>query len=463
MPSRRIVVIGSGPGGQTAAVYAAKRGCAVTVVERGRLGGVCLQRGCVPVKTMFNAIKQFTKVRDGMKFAVRGELSLDVPALLHHKDEVIQHCESGITALFAKYGITLVNGRAALEAPDRVTVGTPAGETMTLAADGVILATGGRTAVPRFCALDGFTVFDGTGALVKPRLSERMIIIGGGVLGCEFASLFAALGVRITVIEMMDHLMPGWDAEMARRLTAEFKRRGIEMHTGIKVAGLDVPEPGKVVVTLDGGVELAAGGCLVALGRKPNIENLGLEETGVALWEPPHGRGIRVDDRMRTTVPGVYAVGDVNGVRPLANVAILQAVAAVDDIFGDGRPVSYDAIPECFWGFPELSSVGLHEESARTAGRPVHVSRLPFRALGVSYVLGAEDGLVKVVSDPDDGTVLGVQICGPGAPELIAEAAVIVARKLTVDDVRAISHAHPTQGELIHEAIAAAGNLHTSG
>jgi dihydrolipoamide dehydrogenase len=456
MSQQTIAVIGSGPGGHAAAVRASQLGYRVIVIERNGLGGVCLQSGCIPVKTLFHAVRVYETARNSGSLGIHSpETTFDFPEMLSNMRKIVATNEKGIAHTFSQHGISIISGIARLTSPTQIAVDIPGGGEESVVADAIIIASGSRTATPPFIEIDGSHIFDCEGALEQTVLPDNIAILGGGVLGCEFASLYAALGIPVTIVEQADTLLPGWDSTLSRRLTKEFRRRGIDIRTGTGITGVTRSETG-VTIALDGKETVTAHRCLAALGRTPNVEGLGLEECGIETMTD--GRpGIHVDEHMLTSAPGVYAVGDVTGIQLLAHVATAQGIAAVEHAAGSGSSMSYRAVPECFWGFPELATVGMTAGAATADGRDIAVGRVPFRALGAAQLLGAGDGYIEVVTDSVSGTVLGIHICGPGAPELIAEATVIVDREMTIDEVTRVIHAHPTLGELIREGVAAAG------
>lgn len=448
----KLTVIGAGPGGYVAAVRAARQGCDVTVVERDGLGGVCLQHGCVPVKSLLISARTFTMAVNAGAYGVScGDVSFDYARMVRRKDDIVAVNERGIEALLYKHRIRIVRGTAQIVSPEAVDVSGADGTVTRIGSDTIIIATGSSSSVPGFAALDNVRVFDCEGALALTSLPSSCAILGGGILGCEFASLFSDLGVKVTVIEMMDRPMPTFDKDLSAALARSFRRRGIDMRMKTSVEDVETDGEG-VTVRLSGGGSVEAETCLVALGRRPNIEGIGLEQAGVALWDTQY-RGIEVDSHLRTSVPGIYAVGDVNGIRPLAHVASAQGESAADHICGKDNPMRYDAVPDCFWANPEIASVGMTEQEARDRGEDVAVATFLYRSLGIAHALGSIEGFVKTVAERESGRVLGVHICGHGAPDLIAEASVIVANGLTVKDVEGTIHAHPTLGEIVKESI----------
>jgi len=460
---KRVIVMGAGPGGYVAAVHAAKRGLDVTVVEKAGPGGVCLRHGCIPMEALFHSVRTYKTALGASGLGVTcPEVNFDYSKMTERKDDVVALNERGIEALLKKHGVKLVRGTAKLLSPSRVEVTGTEGPDRLLEAEAVIAATGSSSVVPPFAEPDGETIFDCEGALALKKLPGSCIVLGGGVLGCEFASLFRDLGVEVAVVERLPSLLPAWDADLSRMLARSFSRRSIRVMTGVSVEDIRRDEDtGTVSVAMSSGETLTAESCLLALGRKPNTADIGLENTGVVLRKEGR-RGIVVNGFMETSAPGLYAVGDVTGIRMLAHVASVQGITAVDSICGDAVPMRYEHVPECFRGEPELSMVGTTERDAAGKGIDVAVGKVYYRSLGAAHALGATDGFVKAVVESDSGRVLGIHICGRGAREMSAEASVIVANELTVDDIEYTVHAHPSLAEILKEAILAAkgGNVH---
>lgn len=463
MGAKSMCILGAGPGGYTAAIRAAQLGCEVTVVEPAGLGGVCLQSGCIPVKALLISASVLDTVNRAGEFGIKATgAGFDYGRIMERKSNIVSLNEKGIAGLFAKYHITLLRGRGRLAGPNTVEVTGPKGEVDRVTADCIIIATGSSSVVPQFITLDQYTVFDCEGALARLELPESIVVLGGGILGCEFASFYRSLGVRVTIVEMMDALMSHWDSALSRRLGSDFRRRGIDIRTGARLTGLETGN-GEITAVLSTGDRISAECCLAALGRKPNIEGVGIEAAGIKLWDNKF-RGIEVDEHLRTNVPGIYAIGDVTGIRMLAHVASTQGIAAAEHFMtGDHAPVRYDAVPDCYWAQPELASVGVTEQAASAQGLKVDISRFSYRAMGITHVLGEPDGFIKVISEQGSGRVLGIHICGHGAPDMVAEATVVVAKGLTVDGFEEVIHAHPTMGEVLKEGIMTVGGRQIHG
>ncbi len=456
-----IAILGGGPGGYVAAIRAAQRGARVALVEEQRVGGTCLHRGCIPTKAMAHDAELFRALGSGA-YAARavGGLQLDVPRLLARRGEVVESLVGGVERLLSRYGVACLAGRGTIPAPGTVAVARRDAPPERLSARAIIVASGSTPAVPPIPGADLPGVVTSDGLLALDHLPASLVVIGAGVIGIEFASIYAALGTRVSVVEKLDFLM-GVDLQLARRYRAMLKRQGVDTSTGVEVTGI-TPADGDLVRVAypERGPELAAAGEIVrmATGRRPNAAGLGLEEIGVAL----DGRAIQVNTRMETSVPGIYAVGDCTGGVMLAHVASYEGEVAVDNILGRPREADYSVVPNCVYTMPEIAGVGLTEEQAKREGRGVRVSRFPFTASGRALALGETEGQVRMIceeeADGRGGRILGVHILGPRASEAIAEAALALRLGARAEDLAHTMHQHPTISEALMEAAMAQGD-----
>lgn len=449
-----VLVVGGGPGGYVAALRAAQLGAKVALVEREHLGGVCLNYGCIPTKALLRTVEVLELVRRAGEFGVVvDEPRLDWPAAQQRKDAVVSQLVGGVSRLLERRGVEVVWGEARLRAPRQVEVRAKVG-TQVWQARNVILATGSRAAMPPVPGLEGEKVWTSREALALERLPASLLVVGGGPVGLEFAALFSACGVQVTVVEMLDRLAPGLDRDIGESLAWVLEQRGVGVRVGTRVAAVEHGADGlRVQVTGPAGEEyLEVEAVLVAAGRAPNVEGLGLEGAGVR-----HGRGgIAVDDRMQTNVPGVYAVGDVTGGTMLAHVAMHEGVVAAENALGHERRMDRKAVPSCIFTEPEVASVGLSEEAAREAGYEVQVGKFPFANNGKAVAMGEVEGFVKVVASQRFGEVLGVHVVGPHASDLVLEGTLAMVLEATLDELEASIHPHPTLGEAVAEAVLAA-------
>ena len=442
MPDFDVVLIGSGPGGYVAAIHAARQGAKVAIVEQkaSEWGGTCLNWGCIPTKTLVQSAEVLRTVRRAAEYGVKvGEPEIDWAAMQARKDKVVAGMRQGVQGLLKSNGVEMITGRGRLAGPGRVAV-----DGRELAGRNLILAPGSVVARPPFKGADGGLTSDDI--LSVPKVPESLVVIGGGVVGMEFAGIFSLLGTRVTVIEMLDQLLTPLDPDVAQRFQQLMSKRGVTFHLSARVESLEKTGSG-FRVSFEG-QQLEAEQVLVATGRRPNTADMGLQEAGLTL---DHS-AIKVDAHMRTNLEGVYAIGDATMISMLAHTASYQGEIAVHNALGE-HPVSadYTAIPACIYTEPEIAYVGLSEAQARAAGGEPKVGSFPFAALGRALVLGETDGLVKVVAD-QEGYVVGVTIMGPRATDLIAEGVLAVHQGVTAAELTHAVHAHPTLPEAIAEA-----------
>ncbi|HZW28198.1 MAG TPA: dihydrolipoyl dehydrogenase [Trueperaceae bacterium] len=443
-----LIVIGSGPGGYHAAIRAAQLGLKVACAEKGDVGGVCLNVGCIPTKALLHVAAEVRNGREAKSFGVSfGEPEIDLEQVDAFKSSVVKKMTSGVSMLFKGNKVELLAGEARFVGPNEVEVG---GERHQ--AKRFIVATGSRPAsVPGF-EVDGERFIDSTGALqLGDEVPGRLLVIGGGAIGLEFADVYSALGSQVTVVEMLPHIAPTADPDASKELRKALERRGIEVLTGTKVAGQKTTEDG-VVVSLEGeggAREVVADKVLVAVGRRPNGHGLGLEEIGVEVDE--RGYVKVVNEHMQTTLDHVYAIGDVARGPLLAHKAMKEGLVAAEH--AAGKPAAYDTVvPSVIYTSPELASVGMTEEEAKAAGFEVRVGRFPLTASGRAASLGTDEGVVKVIGDAKTDLLLGCHIVAPSAGELIAEAALAIEMGATLEDLALTQHPHPTLSEMVMEA-----------
>jgi dihydrolipoamide dehydrogenase len=444
-----VAVVGGGPGGYVAAIRAAQLGARTLIVEKDRLGGTCLVRGCIPTKAMLQSAELYTAARRGEEFGVLADnLRFDLKAAIRRRDRVVGQLVKGVEDLMRVNGIRHLQGTARLLPGRRVAVGGDVYE-----AGDVIIATGSVPGRPPIPGIE--LAIDSDGILGLEEIPDSMVVIGGGVVGMEWGACFAALGTQVTVLELLPEILPMVEADMVRLYRRHFERNGGTVHTEAKVEAI-AGSPGALEVrfTADGERRtLVAQVVLMATGRVPYVEGLGLEEVGV---RTERGRVV-VDDHLRTNVDGIWAVGDVIGGIMLAHVASYEGICAVENIVsGANRVPDYHAVPNCIYTDPEIANVGLSEREARDRGLEVTVGRFPFAALGRALTLGQAEGAVKVIADAHDGTLLGVEMVGPRVTDVIAEATLAVQQRLRLSDLELTMHAHPTLPEALLEAALAA-------
>ena len=453
-----LLIIGAGPGGYVAAIRAAQLGLKTAIVEKENLGGTCLNVGCIPTKALVAGSDLLAATRNAGKLGISiPEATADFGGMMAHKNSVVEMMRKGIKGLLQKNKVTMLEGTASFVGPNEIVVrgagaeagagtGVGTGAEAHYTAAKIMIATGSAPVVPPSFGFDGRIVITSDQALALPELPQSIAIIGGGVVGCEFAGILGELGCEVTIIEMMPSLLPGMDAEISKQLTSYFKRRGIKMHFGIGVARIEKEDNSATVILSDeAATAIQADRVLVSVGRRPNIAGLDLEKAGVAL----NGRGrIVVDDQMRTNVPHIYAIGDVNDFPlDLAHVASAQGLAAVA-----GKAFHGEVVPSCVFTRPEIAVVGLSEEAAAAKEFKIKTGKFLFRVLGKAQAMAEIDGFVKIIADAESERVLGVHIIGPHASDLIGEATLAVKWGLTLEQLSETIHAHPTLPEAIMEA-----------
>jgi dihydrolipoamide dehydrogenase len=439
-----IVFLGGGPAGYQGAVRAAQLGAKVAVVEEGFLGGVCLNWGCIPTKTVRASAEVARSMRRAREFGLQPvEANPEIQAIIARKERVVSGLRRSIAGLFQTRRIALIEGQGRLLAPTRIEVEQD-GQSSLVAAAKVVIATGSRPArLPRFPQSP--RIFLADEMLNINYLPQHLLVVGGGAVGVEMAAIFRELGSQVTLVELMDGLLPYDDKEMADYLTSVLKRRKVTVKCGVQVSEVQ-EENEKFMVRLADGTELTPDTILLATGRRFNTENLGLEELGIHLEK---GR-IVVDDHMMTNIPGLYAAGDVIGGWLLAHVAFAEGICAAEHALGLKSAMDYQVVPRCTFTLPEYAAVGISEAEA-TAQYPVKVARFPFKSLGMGQCLGELEGLVKIIAHKETDQILGAHIIGPHAADMIHELAVAMRGGLPSRVIMETIHAHPTLSEAVLE------------
>lgn len=449
-----VAVIGGGPGGYVAAIRAAQLGMKTVCVERDALGGICLNWGCIPTKALLRNAELYRTMQDhgealGFHF---DNLTFDLDKVVGRSRKVASKLSGGVGYLFRKNGVEHIAGHATLRGNGRVRINDAEGNQKSeIAARHIIVATGARARQLPFAPFDRHKIWSYREAMVPNEIPERLVIIGAGAIGVEFAYVFNAFGSQVTILEMQDRLVPVEDFEIAAILRKEFESAGIAIKTGAAVNGVETTEDGvRVTLTHAGQVRtLECDKLLVAVGVQGNVEGLGLAELGIQV---DRGR-IVTDLSYRTAAPGVYAIGDVQGPPWLAHVASAEGICCVERIAGIDRPdVPYASVPGCTYCQPEIASVGKTEQALQAEGVPYEVGRFPYRALGKALAAMEEVGLVKILKG-EHGELLGAHIVGHNATEMIHELVLAHTNELTTDELHYAIHAHPTLSEAIHEAV----------
>ncbi|MEW5977646.1 MAG: dihydrolipoyl dehydrogenase [Acidobacteriota bacterium] len=447
-----LLVVGGGPAGYVAAIRAAQLGKKVACIEKERAGGICLNWGCIPTKSLLrNAeLYQLIQHRAGdFGFKINGDLSYDWQKIIGRSQKVADQLAGGIESLFRKNKVDYVVGEGTISAPDSVSVRPKEGEGRTLRGKNILVSTGVRPRPLPGLPFNGTTVLSSREAMSLPKQPASMVIIGAGAIGVEFAYFYNAFGTKVTLVEMMPHILPVEDQEISQALERSFQRQGIKMLLGTKF------ESGK---TSSKGVELKLSGAQTETIKA----DVALVAIGVEALLPPGlsftlERGfIKVNERYETSVRGIYAAGDVIGPPWLAHVASYEAIQAVEGLYTDRTPKRVTIFPGCTYCQPQVASIGLTEQAAREQGKQFRVGRFPFRASGKALAVGEADGFVKLVIGQPLGEILGAHIIGAEATELIAELGVAMTLEATYEEIEATIHAHPTLSEAVHEATAAA-------
>ncbi|WP_417847737.1 dihydrolipoyl dehydrogenase [Thalassoglobus sp.] len=445
-----LVVIGAGPGGYVAAIRAAQLGKKVAIVEKEKqLGGTCLRVGCIPSKALLESSHLYENAQVGMK--ERGvtfsKVQLDLAAMMKHKSGVVDTLAGGIDGLMKKNKIERLVGHGKLSGKGQVTISSR-GEEVQVEADQILLATGSVPASLPGMSIDGEYVGSSTEALKYDEIPKQLVVIGGGVIGLELGTVWRRLGSQVTVLEYMDRILPGLDSEIAKEALKLFKQQGLEFQLGAKVTGVKINRK-TVDVLIDGQEPLRCEKVLMAVGRRPNTGSLGLEEAGVEVDQ----RGfVKVNSQYQTSVPGVYAVGDLIGGAMLAHKAEEEGIACVEQLFSSYGHVNYNAIPSVVYTDPEIASVGKTEDELKESGIEYRKGAFPFMANGRARASGHLEGKVKILADAKTDRVLGVHIIGANAGELIAECVAAIEFGASSEDIARTCHAHPTLSETIKEA-----------
>jgi dihydrolipoamide dehydrogenase len=441
MSAYDLVIIGGGPAGYIPAIRAAQFGRRVAVVEEEDLGGTCLNRGCIPTKTLVASTSLLRHAASAKRYGLEGELSFSWDKLARRKDLVVKRLRKGVEVHFSNLGIDIIREHGIIKGPNEVL----AGNTL-LRTENILLSPGSVPMQPGPFALDG--VQTSRDVLAWDSLPESLIIVGGGVIGCEFASIFSSLGVKISIIEMLPSILPGIDEDVTQVVFKSLQRSGVKILTGNPVDLIQVEE-NQITATISDNTELSAERLLVSIGRKPKLEGLGLKETGIEFTSS----GIVTDEKQMTNLPGVYAAGDATGKWQLAHAGTAQGLTAVEHLFGNGeRTVNPDTMPGCIFTNPEIAIVGPSREEWERRGIPVKTRISRYIANGKAVSMNETNGFLKVIARESDDTVVGIQIVGADASNLVGEAVIAVNHGVSASSLGMMIHPHPTLTELFMEA-----------
>lgn len=458
MDNYDLIIIGSGPGGYVAAIKAAKLGKKTAIIEKGDIGGTCLNRGCIPTKTLMHSTNFMSEAKHMQEAGIAfTDLSLDYGKLMGRKDELVARIRSGIESLFKANGVTVYKGKATIISQNKVRVmlyseSSSINDTIEIGAGNILIATGSMPVVPRIeganlkNVITSDDLLDGEG-----RLYNKLLIIGGGVIGIEMATIYQELGCEVEIIEAMDRILVGMDKEISQSIAMGLKKKGIAIHTGAKV--VKISEGGSYgliceYIEKDNTKTAEAEGILLSVGRRSNTE--GLFEEGLGL--DMDGACIRVSDDFETSIPGIYAIGDVIRGKQLAHAASAQGIVAVEKICGHTPSIDLDVIPSCIYTVPEVASVGMDEAEAKDLGYEVKTGKYPMLGNSKTLLSMGERGFIKLVCDAKTGRLLGAQLLCDRATDMIGELVMAISKKLTYKDLGSIIRPHPTYEEAITEA-----------
>lgn len=445
-----IAIIGGGPAGYVAAIRAAQLGAHAALVEERDLGGTCLNRGCIPSKALLKCAEILQMPQGAKRFGISfSEPEVNLDRIRAHKDRAVKQLVSGVAGLMESNGVEVFAGRGTLAGANQIRISS-GGEGQEIQAEKIILATGSLPLELPIPGADGENIFDSDQAVDLLGPPPRLVIVGGGYVGCEFACIYAAFGTKVTIIEMLERIVPGEDPEASEILTRALKKRGVQINCKSKVVSIADADSHKCIEYEQDGecARVEVDMVLMAAGRRAYTEGLGLEELGIST---DRGR-IQVDENLQTNVPNIYAAGDCLRGIGLAHLASHEGIAAVENALGVGGEVNYDAVPGCIFTHPEIASVGVKEHQADEEGVDITVGKFPYSALGKATAVGEREGFVKLIAEAGSNRVIGGTIVGPAATELIAEVTLAVQAEMTLDEVAETIHSHPTFAEGVMEA-----------
>ena len=454
---KKIIVIGGGIGGYPAALRAARLGAQVVLIERDKLGGVCLNWGCVPTKTLLQSAEIYSTMKRAPSFGVKAEsISIDFAAMMRRKEGVVRQLTSGVEKLLKDKKVEIIRGTATFSDQKTIKI-METGK--TIQGDKVIIATGSVPTKPDIPGIDGPNIMTSDDILSAKSLPKGVLIIGGGYIGVELGQLLSRLGVRVTIVEILSHTVPREDEDVGEALKKRLQEEGIDIYTNSTVEKI---EPGKKIATVtyatpEGKKTVRVEKVILASGRRPYAEGLGLEKIGVRVDKD----GIIVNNRMETNIPGIYAIGDSIGGIMLAHMAMAEGEYAARNAMGISSEIDYAAVPRCIYSFPEIGAVGMTEGEARERYN-VKVSRFPLHANSKANILGETHGMVKIIAEEEEGDILGVHIYSPHATDLISEAVFAMEMEATAEELAHVIHPHPTLSEALGEAaqILSGGAIH---
>lgn len=447
-----MVVIGGGPGGYVAAIRAAQLGLNVSVIEKDKLGGTCLNRGCIPTKALYRNAEILNILKHIDEFGIKVEdYSIDVTKVQQRKNKVVEQLVGGVEQLLKANNVEVISGEASLIDKNTVSVVTKEGEKVNINTSNIIIATGSESYMPSIPGIELEGVITSDELLEFHSIPEELVVLGGGVVGFEFAGIFNSMGSKVTVLKASTRMFSGVDNDINKRFTSFAKKQGMNVQDSVNIKSI-AREGEKLYIYAEGKkgeMKISADKILVSKGRRPNTKGLNLEGLNIDIDK----KGIKVDENYETNIKGIYAIGDVNGISMLAHAASYQGVCAVESIAGVKEERDPSVIPSCIFVFPEIASVGITEDEAKEQGIAYNTSKFMFAANGKALSLGEGEGFIKVISKAEDNTIIGVHVMGPHASDLVHEGAIAIQNKLTSKDIKHTVHAHPTLGEAFYEAV----------
>ncbi|MFZ7132462.1 MAG: dihydrolipoyl dehydrogenase [Eubacteriales bacterium] len=447
----KLLILGGGPGGYVAAIKAAHLGAEVTLVDKKYIGGTCLNVGCIPTKVLLNTTDLYHTIKnDGKNMGILSEkLSVDWEKLMRRKTNISNSLVKGVEGVLASNGVEIIMGEGKFTSKNQLEVLKEDGTKDIVDFDKAIIATGSEPVILPIPGIGGENILTSSEILSLEKLPESLCIVGGGVIGCEFASLFSRLGVEVTIVEMLPGIVQNMDQEVVQYLDFELRNEGVEILTNSKVekfnSGEDFVEI--TAATPEGEKIIKADKVLLSIGRKSVVDNVGLENIGIE-----YDRTIKINKNFQTNIPNIYAIGDCTGGAMLAHAASAQGIAAVENIIKNKSKMDFKTVPYCIYTKPEVASVGMTEEQVKEKGISYSVGKFPLMSNAKALILGETNGLVKFIVDNSTDEILGMHMAGPKATELIVEGALALRLEATIDEILTTIHAHPTVGEALHEA-----------
>ncbi len=444
-----LAVLGGGPGGYVAAIRASKLGLKTAVIEKDHLGGVCLNCGCIPTKTLYHVAVTLEEIIKAKNFGIDVSLpKLDFKKTMARKDQIIEISRKAIQSHFKKNNIELIKGKGEIATAGKIAVKTSGGQNIEIETKNIIIATGSSAANVKPFDLSEDGIMDNIEILSLKEIPESLLIIGGGVIGSEFANIFSSFGTKVAIVEMLPRILSTEYEEVSKVIYKVFRQKGIDIFTDTVVE--KVEKSGEsFICTVSGGDKITADKVLISVGRKPNSTDIGIEKVGVEVDQKGY---IKVDSHLKTNVEGIYAVGDVIGGLQLAHVASKEGKIAAENIAGKIKEMNYNIIPWAVFTSPEIGTVGLNPEQAKEKGYNVCMGNFPFSSNSRAYITGETEGFINIVTDKDTGEILGAQMIGPRASELVHEVAVAMNAEMPIDDLAITVHSHPTLSEVVMEA-----------